>query len=46
MNYVDKRIKTKTQNPTLGIIICKKNNKFVMEFVSNKNILEKEYKLI
>ena len=46
MNYVDKKIKTNKETPTVGIIICKKNNTFVMEYVSNKNIFEREYLLI
>lgn len=45
MNYVDKNIKNNSQNPTIGIIICKKNNKFVMEYVSNENIFDREYEL-
>ncbi len=46
MNYVDKNIRTNNQNPTIGIIICKKNNKFVMEYVSNENIFDREYELV
>lgn len=34
------------QNLTIGIIICKKGNQFIMEYVTNKNIIEKEYQLI
>lgn len=34
------------QNLTIGIIICKKVNQFIMEYVTNKNIIEKEYQLI
>lgn len=46
MNYVDENIKDIKQNPTIGIIICKKGNQFIMEYVTNKNIIEKEYQLI
>ncbi len=46
MNYIDKNIKTNNETLTIGIIICKKNNKFVMGYVSNKNIFEREYQLI
>ena len=45
MNYIDKNIKT-NQNKTIGIIIVKKDNKFIMEYVSNKEILSKEYILM
>lgn len=46
MNYIDKNIKTDEEMPTIGIIICKKNNKFVMEYVTNENIFEREYELV
>ncbi len=46
MNYVDKNIKDINQNSTIGIIICKKDNKFVMEYVSNENIFDREYELV
>ena len=43
MNYVDKNIKTIYQDKTIGIIICKKNNKFVIEYASDERIFSKEY---
>ena len=46
MNYINENIKNINQNPTIGIIICKENNVFIMKYITNKNILEKEYKLI
>ena len=46
MNYIDKNLKKITQDKTIGIIICKKDNKFIMEYCSDKVILSKEYKLI
>jgi len=46
MNYIDKNIKTIEENKTIGIIICKKNNKFVMEYCSDKRILSKDYSLV
>ena len=46
MNYIDKNLKKITQDKTIGIIICKKDNKFIMEYCSDKGILSKEYKLI
>ena len=38
MNYIDKNIKTINQNKTIGIIIVKKDNKFVMEYCSDSRI--------
>ena len=46
MNYIDKNIKRIDQDKTIGIIICKKNNKFIMEYCSDERILSKEYSLI
>lgn len=46
MNYIDKNLKTINQNKTIGIIIVRKNNKFVMEYVSDKRIIAREYELV
>ena len=46
MNYIDKHLKKDNQNTTIGIIICKKDNKYIMEYCSDNRILSKEYELI
>ena len=46
MNYIDKNVKKITHDKTIGIIICRKDNKFVMEYCSDKRILAKEYELV
>ena len=38
MNYIDKNLKTITQDKTIGIILCKKDNKFIMEYCSDERI--------
>ena len=43
MNYIDKNIKNINQNKTIGIIICKKDNQFVMEYCSDERIFETNY---
>ena len=40
MNYVDKNLKEINHDKTIGIIICKKDNKFIMEYCSDKRIYE------
>ena len=45
MNYVDKNIKEISNNKTIGLIICKKENKFVIEYCSDERIAIREYKL-
>ena len=46
MNYVDKNIKEISNNNTIGILICKKENKFVIEYCSDDRIVVREYQLI
>ena len=43
MNYVDKNIKTIYEDKTIGIIIVKKDNKFVLEYCSDSRIVSREY---
>ena len=45
MNYIDKKIKTIYQDKTIGIIICKKDNEFVMEYCSDERIFRTIYKI-
>ena len=45
INYIDKNLREINQDKTIGIIICKKDNKFIMEYCSDSRILSKEYKL-
>ncbi len=46
MNYVDKNIKKNFHDKTAGIIICKKNNEFVLEYVGFPKLFVSIYKLI
>ena len=46
MNYIDKNIRTINEDKTIGIIICKKDNRFIMEYCSDKRILSKEYQIV
>ena len=46
MNYVDKNIKTFNQEKTIGIIICRKDNQFVMEYASDPRIYRATYELV
>ena len=46
MNYIDKNLKSINQNKTIGIIICKKENKYVIEYCSDDRIISREYELI
>ena len=46
MNYIDKNLRKITQDKTIGIILCRKDNKFIMEYCSDERIEVREYKLI
>ena len=46
MNYIDNNLKNINQNKTIGIIICKRDNKFVIEYCSDERIISREYELV
>ena len=46
MNYIDKNLKSINQNKTIGIIICKKENNYIIEYCSDDRILAREYELV
>ena len=39
MNYIDKNIKEVSNNNTMGILICKRENRFVIEYCSDERIV-------
>lgn len=43
MNYIDKNLKNFNQESTIGIIIVKKDNKFIMEYCSDERIFRTSY---
>ena len=46
MNYIDEHVKDINQNKTIGIIIVKENDKFVIRYRSDDRIVAREYELI
>lgn len=46
MNYIDKNRKTIEEAKTIGIIIVKKNDKYIMEYCSDDRIMAREYELM
>ena len=46
MNYIDKNIKTIEENATVGIIICKQDNEYVIKYCSDDRIIAREYELV
>ena len=45
MNYIDKNVKDITDDKTIGIIICSKNNQFIIEYSSDERIFAREFKI-
>ncbi len=46
MNYIDKNIKGMDDNKTVGIIICKQNNEYVIKYCSDDRVIAREYELV
>ncbi len=45
INYVDKNIKELFNDKTVGVVICKKENRFIMEYCSDNRIFTTTYKM-
>ena len=43
INYIDRNIKTIEENNTVGIIICKQDNEYVIKYFSDDRIIAREY---
>ena len=46
MNYIDKHVKEINHDKTIGIIICKHDNKLILEYSSDKRIISREFILV
>ncbi|MBE6155008.1 MAG: DUF1016 domain-containing protein [Firmicutes bacterium] len=46
MNYVDENLRKNNQDKTIGLIICKQDNKYVIKYCSDDKIISREYKLV
>ena len=46
MNYIDNNLKKIGQDKTIGIIICKKDNNYIIEYCSDDRIIAREYALV
>jgi len=46
MNYIDENIKKFNHNKTIGIIICKEDNKYIIKYSSDLRIISKKYMLV
>ena len=46
MNYIDENIRSIEENETVGIIICKEDNKYIIKYCSDNRIISRVYELI
>ena len=46
MNYIDDNLKKINHDKTIGIIICKQDNKYVIKYCSDKRIVSRKYELV
>ena len=46
MNYIDENLKKINHDKTIGIIICKQDNAYVIKYCSYDSIIAQEYGLI
>ena len=46
MNYIDKHLRNINQNRTIGIIVCRKDNKYLIEYSSDNRIRITTYELV
>ena len=45
MNYIDDNLKSINQNKTIGIIICKEDNEYIIKYCSDERIIARRYEL-
>ena len=46
MNYIDKHLKNASQSKTIGIIVCRKDDKYLIEYSSDDRIRITTYELV
>ena len=45
-NYIDRNLRRFNQNKTVGIILCKINNRYIIEYSSDDRVISREYELV
>lgn len=46
MNYIDENLRKNNQNKTIGIIICRQDNGYVIKYCSDERIIAREYEIM
>lgn len=46
MNYIDQNVKKLSHDKTIGIIICKQDNEYIIKYCSDDRIIARRYELV
>ncbi len=46
MNYINENVKLKEDNNTIGLIICKEDNQYIIRYCSDERVVARTYLLI
>ncbi|MBP3765733.1 MAG: DUF1016 family protein [Bacilli bacterium] len=46
MNFIDKNLKKDNQNKTIGIILVRRDNKYIIEYSSDSRIISRTFELV
>ena len=46
MNYIDENLRKVNQDKTIGIIICKQDNQYVIKYCSDERIIVRKYEFV
>lgn len=46
MNFIDKHLKSDNQNKTIGIILVRRDNKYIIEYSSDSRIISRTFELV
>ena len=46
MNYMDANLRKINQDKTIGIVICKQDNKYIIKYCSDDRIIARKYELM
>ena len=45
MNYIDDNLRNINQDKTIGIIMCKEDNEYIIKYCSDERIIARKYEL-
>ena len=46
VNYIDENVKSINHNKTIGLILVRENNKFIIKYSTDKSIISRKYEII